>query len=255
MAGEGRLRRWAERVQALVSSAWFGGLLVVLAVGAVAWLGRTPDPPTNQGRPPGSEEYEQPGFHFRDIRLVGRSQGKKQWELDVATVKSPRGARQVDFHLVRRGVVYREGQPYLSLTADGGVYYPEQNNFIMRGNVVVSRENGDLLRAQELQWNPLTRQVTSTLPVEAKVEGVWFRANRFTVDVESETMIAAGEVELVKENGERLAGDTIIYSLADASWEIQGEAELTIRTGGEREPYVAPGLGGSRAPASGEEGE
>lgn len=240
----GRLLAGGRRV---VSSAWFGACLAVLAVGLVVYLGRAPAPPPGKERPAGAEAREVPGFHFRDIRLVGRSAGRRDWELEVAKVTAPRDGKEVEFYYVRRGVVYREGTPYLRLTADGGVYYPEQNNFLMRGHVVVSRTNGDLLRAEELQWNPLTRQVTSPKPVEAKVEGIWFRANRLVVDVETQSMIASGEVELVKDNGERMAGDTIIYSLADATWEIQGPVEFTIRLGDDGEPYVAPGLGQKRS--------
>lgn len=255
MGGAGRVREAAEKVRRAVSSAWFGALLILAAVVLLVLFGRPPDPPATKGRPEGAGDPARPGFHFRDIRLVGRSRGEKQWELSVATVSSPKGEGQVDFYFVRRGIVFRENEPYLSLTADGGVYYPEQNNFIMKGNIVVSRPNGDLLRAEELQWNPVTRQVTSTRPVEAKVEGAWFRANRFSVDVASETMVAAGEVELVKEDGERLSGDTIIYSLADGSWEIQGTAELSIRIGEGAEPFVAPGLGGGGPRDPVEEGE
>ncbi len=253
--GAGRpVKVWLARVATVLSSAWFGGALVLLALAALALLGRAPEAPAGKSRPAGTEEYRQPGFHFRDIRLVGRNRGKREWELEVATVKAPRDGKQVDFYFVRRGVVYREGEPYLFLTADGGVYYPEQNNFLMRGNIVVSRQNGDLLRAQELQWNPLTRQVTSTRPVEAKVEGIWFRANRLAVDVQTESLIAAGEVALVKENGERLTGDTLIYSFRDAAWQIQGAAELSIRIGGDGEAYVAPGLGGDAGRKMDEEG-
>lgn len=248
------LRQAAARLGRLLGSAWFGGALALLAVVAMVLLGRAPEPPAGKGRPAGAEEYAQPGLHFRDIRLVGRNRGKKEWELEVSTVKALRGTNRMDFYLVRRGVVYREGRPYLFVTADGGVYYPEQNNFLMQGHIVVSRANGDLLRAEELQWNPQTRQVTSTKPVEAKVAGTWFRANRVAVDVEGESMIAAGDVELVKKDGERLTGDTISYSLKDGAWEIQGAAELTIRTGEDAGPYVAPGLGQRRGtgPETGE---
>jgi LPS export ABC transporter protein LptC len=227
----------------VVCSFWFGGAIVAFSLAALAVLGRGPENWAGKERPAGAERHAQPGLHFRDIRLVGRREGHREWELQVATVKVPRDRGPVDFYLVRRGVVYRQGRPYLSLVADGGVYYPEQNNFVMRGHIVVSRENGDLLRAEEVQWNPATRQVTSTRPVEAKVEGVWFRANRFVVDVETQSLLASGEVQLVKEDGERLTAETIIYSLADAAWEIQGPAELRIRTGGGDEPFVAPGLG------------
>ncbi|MGE5507694.1 MAG: LPS export ABC transporter periplasmic protein LptC [Chitinophagales bacterium] len=247
-AGAGLPGRLASGLRRLLSSAWFGALLALLAVALVAYIGRAPAPPPGKERPAGAEARETPGFHFRDIRFVGRTAGKRDWELEVAKVTAPRDGERVDFYYVRRGVVYREGQPYLNLTADGGVYYPQQNNFLMRGHVVVSRANGDLLRGEELQWNPLTRQVTSPQPVEAKVEGIWFRANRLVVDVETETMIASGQVELVKDNGERMTGDTIIYSLKDAKWEIQGPVEFTIRLGGDdEEAFVAPGLGQTRS--------
>ncbi|MGE5553965.1 MAG: LPS export ABC transporter periplasmic protein LptC [Betaproteobacteria bacterium] len=236
------------------ASPWFGGAVVLLAV-AAALLGRAPGAPVGQESPDGANRHEQAGFHFRDIRLVGRNQGKKEWELEVATVKAPRDGRRVDFYLVRRGVVYRAGRPYLYVVADGGVYYPEENSFSLRGNVVVSRANGDLLRTEELQWNPSTGQATSNRPIEAKIEGVWFRANRFALDVQAQSLTAAGEVRLVKEGGERLAGETITYSLAEASWEIEGPAELSIPTGENGRQVVWPGLGGNGGPGPGREGE
>ncbi|MDI6869803.1 MAG: LPS export ABC transporter periplasmic protein LptC [Bacillota bacterium] len=246
-AGAGRLRK-------ALSSPWLGGAAVFLAVAALVLLGRTPEAPVGESRPAGAG-HEQPGFHFRDIRLVGRNQGRKEWELQVATVRTSRDSRQVDFYLVRRGAVYREGRPYLYVVADRGVYYPERGSFSLYGNIVVSRENGDLLRARELQWDTLTGQVTSAQPVEAKIEGAWFRADRLAVEVEAESLTASGGVVLVGENGERLTGEAIIYSLADGSWEIRGTAELSIRTG-RSEPFVAPGLGGGgERPAEGRERE
>ncbi|HHW14628.1 MAG TPA: LPS export ABC transporter periplasmic protein LptC [Firmicutes bacterium] len=249
---------------------WLGPAAVLAAVAAVACLlaaaafrtgrlsgrpVRRPAPPLSQlssapreGPPPvGEARPRPPGLYFQDFHLVGRDRGEKQWELEVAAVEAPKEREEVGFRVVRRGTVFRDRRPYLFLAADGGTYRPARNEFTLRGDVVVSRPNGDLLRTAALHWDPVARRAASEGPVEAKVEGIWFRADRLTVDVDSETVTAAGRVELVQEDGQRLTGETVVYSLADAAWEIEGTAELALPLGDDQ-TYVAPGLGGKELP-------
>lgn len=227
------------------AAGWLGpaGLAAAIATAGllIAAAGRVPQeepPPATPARP------RPPGLYFQDFRLSGRERGERQWELEVAAAEAPEGREEVGFRVVRRGTVFRDGRPYLFLAADGGTCRPARNEFTLQGHVVVSRPNGDLLRTSALRWDPVARRATSEGPVEAKVEGIWFRADRLTVDVDAEAVTAAGRVELVREDGQRLTGETVVYSLADAAWEIRGTAELTLPLDKKDETCVAPGLGG-----------
>lgn len=208
-------------------------LLLVAVIGCgllvVALKSRTPAGSAAQtDQAPVVAESGQPGLHFKDIKFVGHHKGEKQWELEAQTVDVVKDQDVVEFRQIRSGTVFRDGGPYMKFLASSGRYYAKEDNFVIEGAVNLVSKDGDVFQASSLQWNPQTRQVTSLGAVEAKVKGLWFRADRFAVDVTGEWLLASGNVQVVKDNGDSFLCEDLIYSFKDDSWQMQGQVDLTI---------------------------
>jgi LPS export ABC transporter protein LptC len=177
---------------------------------------------------PVAAESGQPGLHFKDIKFVGHHKGERQWELEAQVVDVVKDQDVVEFRQIRSGTVFRDGGPYMKFLASSGRYYAKEDNFVIEGAVNLVSKDGDVFQASSLQWNPQTRQVTSLGAVDAKVKGLWFRADRFAVDVSGEWLLASGNVQVVKDNGDSFLCEDLIYSFKDDSWQMQGQVDLTI---------------------------
>ena len=92
----------------------------------------------------------EPGVSFSGVELVGRSQGRRQWEL----VSHNLHQEGEDFYLdqLERVILLENEQPKYYVYADNGIWSPESGSLQLRDNVVVNDNEGFWLTTDSLVW-------------------------------------------------------------------------------------------------------
>ncbi|MGE5575833.1 MAG: LPS export ABC transporter periplasmic protein LptC [Syntrophothermus sp.] len=238
------MRRWRFTRRVL---AGLGGVLVATALLAFFLQPESVPPDVSSGRPATpagatalgtdrkaaqsrsgeSVEGTQPGLEFGGTKLVGRHKGEKQWELVAERIGLPEAGKLVRVKGIRDSVVYKDGKPFLHLSADEAVYQMETEGFTLKGRIQVRTTDGDRLKADELRWDGAAERLVSQGPVALSLNGAGVTAGRLVVDTRDEKLILQGDV-LIARDKERIRSPEAVYMLKDRVLQIIGPADVHL---------------------------
>lgn len=208
-------------------------MVILVAVGFLTIFHTRPQPVATQdgaaGRlaSHGGAGEDQPGLQFAGTKLVGRHKGEKQWELVAEKIGLPEADKLVRVKGIRDGVVYKDGKPFLHLSADEAVYQMDVENFTLKGRIRARTRDGDALQADELHWDNASRKLVSGGPATLSLNGAEVTAGRLVIDSGDEKLILQGGVVISREK-ERIRAPEAVYLLKDRALQIMGPAEVQL---------------------------
>ena len=212
----GNKRRWAAAV--LVTVAAVAGLLVWRQAEEPA---PAPVPVADDSRP-----------QLVSTRVVGRRQGDRQFELDASAIADD--GDWIRIEAIEHGVLYREGEAFVTFTARQGRWHRESNDLVLSGDVVLVYEGRVELRTDRLEWRAAQERVVSPGPVELNAGEDVIRAASMEADLADEVVYLRGDVEIERPGGGRIEVPEVVYWLAEDRLEGRGRGGVRLVLGGAR---------------------
>ena len=212
----GNKRRWAAAV--LVTVAAVAGLLVWRQAEEPA---PAPVPVADDPRP-----------QLVSTRVVGRRQGDRQFELDAGAIADD--GDWIRIEAIDHGMLYREGEVFVTFTARQGRWHRESNDLVLSGDVVLVYEGRVELRTDQLEWRAAQERVVSPGPVELSTGEDLIRAASMEADLADEVVYLRGDVEIERAGGGRIEMPEVVYWLAEERLEGYGPGRVRLVLGGAR---------------------
>lgn len=205
-------------------------ILLVVAVAVVAALlyaafGGSADSNDNKTPIP----LDDATLQFVRPTVVGMLEGVRQWELVAERMRERDGIIYLDG--INLGQLYRDGDEYLTFTAETGVWTQAQDQLELRGDVRVYRQGEPLLVSERLLWDGRTEVLTSPGPVEIQHDGYTIRAGTMTGNVKDDELIFQEGVEVVSERITLRVPNQLTYHVEDGTMTGLGAGVLQFDVG------------------------
>lgn len=176
---------------------WLKPALIVVAIALVVWIvagvmraGNNEQPP-----PPSSQQVTLHGGHVRGNRISTRS-----WSFDYKTAQMSPDGSDASVDGVRNGILYKNGKPYLSMSAEHVSVNTQSFDFTAKGDVHVTWLNTKdgvkkSFDTDLVQWTNVTKMLELQHPS-------YFRTGDETLKVASiEVNFNTGAIKLGKVEG------------------------------------------------------
>jgi len=168
------------------------------------------------------------GVYISDSRLVGRRDGKRQWEITSARVRDD--GDNVDLLEISEVVIFQDNEPYFTVYAEQGRWHRPTNNLELMGNVSATGPDDFALTTTRLFWEAGTEVLRAPEPLVVHYRGA---------EAQAETMVAETKVELVRLTGNVLISqdgmiwqmEEIVYDMANDLMHVYGSATLQVEKG------------------------
>lgn len=168
----------------------------------------------NEG-PTTSLPLDEATIQFVRPTAIGMLDGERQWELEAERMHEHEG--RVYLTAIDPGLLYRDGEPYLSFTAQTGVWHRTSDRLELEGDVRVYRDDEELLRSEVLTWDGRTEILTSPGPVQIHHEGNTIRADRMVGHVKEDELIFQGNVKVTSGRITLSVPGELVYRVEDGS--------------------------------------
>lgn len=228
-----------RRLLALIAGTVFVLCAVVFVIG---WLWDL-FPPADRSEKRGETEQlsahrpgpGEPPTRFTGVEFVGRKQGQKQYKLHFDVVEQEEGSDGfISFAGLKDGVIYQEGKPYYGLEARTGRWREKNNDFELRGDIVVTREGKVAFRSQEVYWDGTKEILMAPTPVEVDLDGVHATSDRLTANLKENTLHLQGNVH-VADDSRVIRSEKVTYNRQTRELIVFGasQIEFNVETGSE----------------------
>lgn len=121
----------------------FGFILVVLTISLAVFF-----------RSSGEHKEEvqsEPGISFENIRLVGRNDGTRQWEISSRSLRQEEDI--VHFEQLEEMILLKDDRPKYFVKAESGIWNKYLDTLHLQNNVVVEDNEGFSLATSNLIWH------------------------------------------------------------------------------------------------------
>lgn len=166
------------------------------------------------------------------VRIQGRSRGQEAWRIVADSVSADSRNAWARVMGVTDGEIFREGQPYLTFTADTGTYNSKTGELRLDGDIVVYSNGKQLLSTSQVVWKPGESKVLIPVPATVTSSTGQMDVESLEVDVETDRISSAGELVIRQmENGGTFSvrSDNIVFSPEDESFEAIGRTEIRFQ--------------------------
>ncbi|HHV43388.1 MAG TPA: LPS export ABC transporter periplasmic protein LptC [Firmicutes bacterium] len=206
------------------------GLLLLglcLVVGLVYFFQRGAEQDASSPEPPSREFPADPGMYFKDVLLIGRRGGVKQWEMDASLLQVGEGQSEAVIKEIGSGIIFREGEPYLYFTGREGIWNRNTDDFHLLGEVEITTDEERFL-IEGLRYNSRQETFVSTGPVVAYIGEKELHAERMEGDLAKKQMSISGQVEITQGEKQRITADHVVYDSEGKAVELFGNVRLEL---------------------------
>lgn len=182
--------------------------VVLLAIsGALFWSFRTPSAPDRS-------QTETHRTRFTNPHFVGYHEGVRQWSLEANLIEEdgPDNPGVLLLREITQGVLYREGEEYLTFHADRGVWRPERSQLELEGDVRFHEDGELLLSSEKVMWYGSDERLVSPVRVLAYYDGQRVEADRLEVESVEDTVKLSGNVLWTNPDGIQVRAESALYT-------------------------------------------
>ena len=201
--------------------------LVVMLCAALIVLRLTARPQT----PAQTEAESRPeqGIYIMDSRLVGRLEGKRQWEIASARVRD--AGENVDIADISEVIIFQDDAPYFTVDADQGRWHRPTNDLELTGDIAAEGPHEFSLTTTRLKWEAATEILRAPEPLVVHYQGAVVYADAMVAETKLERVTLTGRVRIVQD-GLTWEMEELVYELDKDLMHVYGRG-LTVERSGE----------------------
>ena len=216
-------RNGAPRTLVILLAVGLAGLFLLRTLRFPAVIAPWSLAPTDR---PHAPIYAAPGTEMTLTRVVGREDGKRQWEFKAKRIRRSLDGLVFTAEMIEEGRIYDQDRVQCTFRAGQARYeFPGRRIAISGGLTGWLADGESTFTAAEAEAD--LQANTLIIPVPVKVEGkeVNLTADRLTADLKGEIVTLSGHAVVVWSGG-TIRAEEITYSVKDGTFSVGG-------TGGE----------------------
>jgi LPS export ABC transporter protein LptC len=182
-----------------------------------------------------SEEKADPGMYFKDVVLIGRRSGYKQWQIDASMMVVGEGENEAAIKDIGSGMIFQDGEPTFHFTGQEGIWNRRTDDFRLLGQVEITTEKEERFLTDGMQYNSSKGTFTSSGPVVAYIGENQLNAERMEGDLSTKQLSISGHVEIKQGEKQRILADHVVYDSEEQAVELFGNVRLELKLGADEE--------------------
>lgn len=203
-------------------------LAITVVLGAVfLTLWGLSSKPAGPGQGEGEIRGEQ-GIYMADSRLVGRREGKRQWEIASATVRDD--GENVDLANISQVIIFQDDEPYFTVHAQRGRWHRPTNDLELVGDIYAVAPDDFSLTTTRLLWEAETEILRAPEPLVVHYRDAVVSADSMLAQTSIEQVTLTGNVQVVQGELTWLM-DELVYELDKDLMHIYGSFTLLVEKG------------------------
>jgi len=171
-----------------------------------------------------------PAVEVQGAKITIKEEGRKVWEFEAERIVVSANRAYVTAFNVRRGVYFRNGQPYLHLQARLVRLNQTTRDLIATGTVRASGPEGFSVHTERASWKHRTRVLRCPLVVRATLRGLTFHTNDLSYDARVGRLNCPRAVQVNSQHAQ-LRGAGAVADVKPQRIEFQNGVEIVIRPG------------------------
>lgn len=202
-------------------------LLVLIIIGITIWLGAQAVDVNQERREENAVRQPPPPktMNISGAKIAGRRDGKPFWHFDAECVEQNLEGGPTTFHNLHNGSIYRDGEPYLSFTADLAIHDPKLDEIRLTGNLEAVFSEGTIY-TEAASWSIMNETLKVTVPVTVVGDGYHLQAGGMEVDLQAEQARFYNGVTLDQGTKGVVLAEYITKSLNDGEFVVPGPFTL-----------------------------
>lgn len=160
-------------------------------------------------------------------RFVVRKNGVPLWEIAARRVVMAADGQSTIATGVDKGVLFRDGAPFLRLSAQRVRFANSSNNLSADGFVRASGPNGFAVQTPRAIWHHAAKKLECPNPVKAQIKNLHFQTPKLSYESEKGLLKCPQPVE-VTTAGASLKGAKMEVQVKERIIKIKGGAELVF---------------------------
>ncbi|HHT74296.1 MAG TPA: LPS export ABC transporter periplasmic protein LptC [Firmicutes bacterium] len=199
-------------------------VLICAGIMGIWWLSREPSPPSQEE----AETRAEQGIYISDSRLVGRLEGKRQWEIASASVKDD--GDNVELAQISQVIIFQDDAPYFTVDADRGRWHRPTNDLELMGDVSAVGPDDFSLATTRLIWQARTEVLQAPEPLVVHYQGAVIHADSMVAETKEELVTLTGNVRIVQD-GLAWHMEELVYELDKELMHVYGSVTLQVEKG------------------------
>lgn len=203
-------------------------LTLIILGGAFWWQRQLPDRDVREVVVPVPPSPATPQVIAEDVELNIRSQGKLLWQLTIEKVRVPTDGSTAWVTGLKRGIYFREGKPYLTVTAGQLQYNPTTENILVSGDIHLRSEDGLSLSTSQMRWDKEARRIVCPGAVRMQVKETTITTQKVFLYPDEKKLVCPQAVNVTSPNAQ-LRSDKLAANLQTEQFEMSGNVSGTFR--------------------------
>lgn len=199
-------------------------ILTGLSVGAVVWgwnwlsVDETGNPVTAKS--------DEPSVQIKNLQsFLVRRDGLPLWEISAQNVSVEADGVTTTATRIGRGILYRDGKPFLNLSAPRLRFFKTTNDLEATGGVTATGPNQFSFQTPRALWKSREKIVVCPQPVKAQLRGLHFGTPNLSYDWDKGVLNCPQAVE-VRGQGLVLRGEKLEATLKTRQVRLEGAIEM-----------------------------
>ena len=126
----------------------------------------------------------EPPVRIEQGEVLGIKDEKKEWLIEADSISIAQDRESTLFENIKKMIIFKDEVPHLTITAEKCIANMQSKDMELKGNVVISKENGDSLRGERVFWHSEEERLLSNELVELQVDDNLIVAGSFSANKE-----------------------------------------------------------------------
>ena len=126
----------------------------------------------------------EPPVRIEQGEVLGIKDEKKEWLIEADSISIGQDRESTLFENIKQMIIFKDEVPHLSITAEKCIANMQSKDMELKGNVIISKEDGDSLRGERVFWYSEEERLLSNEMVELQVDDNLIVAGSFSANKE-----------------------------------------------------------------------
>lgn len=126
----------------------------------------------------------EPPVRIEQGQVLGIKNEKKEWLIEADKISIAEDRQNTLFENIKQMIIFKDEEPHLTIFAQRCIANMQSKDMELKGNVIISKENGDYLKGERVFWHSEEQRLSSNDKVELQVDEHYIIAGGFSTNME-----------------------------------------------------------------------